>query len=410
MIVIDDSKPTLPSFQQSTPHIVLDFNQDPPPNFSQYNADFFKLQNGCIISHDPHLNQDGEALYRFLLSQALSPPGYLLHCTGTHDEIQSRTVTSTNKHGRIRQCSETYTETVTDFDFKVDVAHNIPPDSGPVHWSVPDSEPAYRGSMVREVEVAFNQSVVLGKTRRKATRHEIKLLKAWQGERTERGLPPWVTNDSPWQEHGDPMAVDETGGLRSSMTLRNWADEYCASQKHLKEFKYEKLVYGWNIDALKSAIRTIIVSTPYTGNISISFEYTSNKICVQPDNWLSRALSNPWLKFLMFITLIYPFVWLYKRFHPRGGGRWEVGGGAYALKRLVPDDEENPDSKLDRRDRRAGCSSGAEPSKVIGFKEGQWLRQWEGSIKRAVTSRLQTLLTEPDSPDGVALSLDGYAE
>jgi hypothetical protein len=270
--------------------------------------------------------------------------------------------------------------------------------------------------MVREVETAFNEALVLGNARRKATRSEIKMFKAWQDERTERGLPPWVGSESRWHGHGDSMVMDESDGLRSSKTLRNWADEYCASQKYLKEFTYEKVVHGWNIDTLKSAIRTTIASTSYAGNISVSFEYTSNKICVRPDNRLSRILSNPWIKFLMIITLIYPFVWLYKRFHSRGGGRWEVCGGAYSLKRLVPaGEEQNPDSKSALRDQPADISSTSRSMKVIGLKEGQWLRLWEGSIKRAVASHLQTSvpLTEPkthDPPNGIALLLDGYTD
>jgi hypothetical protein len=180
-------------------------------------------------------------LYRFLLSQALTSPKYLLRCTGTHEETRTRTISHINKHGRIKQHSETYSETVTDFDFTIDVGRNVPAGSDPVHWSVPDSQPAYRGRMVREVEVGFNEAIVLGKPRRKATKHEIKLFKAWQDERTERGLPPWAENESRWYGHADSMPMDEISGLRSSITLRNWADEYCASQKYLKEFTYQKV-------------------------------------------------------------------------------------------------------------------------------------------------------------------------
>jgi len=133
---------------------------------------------------------------------------------------------------------------------------------------------------------------------------------------------------------------------------------------------------------------------------------------VRPDNRLSRFLSNPWLKFLMFITLIYPFIWLYKRFHSRGGGRWEVCGGAYSLKRVVPAAEErNPDSKSVLWDQSPGSSSAGGSTKVIGLKEGQWLRQWEGTIKHAVANRLQTSLIEPNahgSPNRLAPLLDGY--
>jgi hypothetical protein len=72
------------------------------------------------------------------------------------------------------------------------------------------------------------------------------------------------------------------------------------------------------------------------------------------------------------------------------------------------DEEQNPDSKPTQY---AGNSSSSGPiTKVIGLKEGQWLRQWEGSIRRAVTSRLQGPLTVLDPPNGVALLLDGYAD
>lgn len=176
-----------------------------------------------------------------------------------------------------------------------------------------------------------------------------------------------------------------------------------------------QVIHGWNIDALRSAIRTTITSTSYSGNIFISFEYEANKIYVRPDNRLSRIISKPWLYFLMWILLIYPFIWLYKRFHAKGGGRWEVCGGAYALKRLVPADEQQPaaDSKVAFSDQPESSRSGSK--KVVGLKEGQWLRQWEGSIKRAVATHLQTAvpLTEPqthDQPNGMALLLDGYTD
>lgn len=96
--------------------------------------------------------------------------------------------------------------------------------------------------MVKEVELSHVEAQIVGKARRKANRHENKLSKAWEHERTERGLPPWIGNEYRWHgQQGDSVFLDEGSGLRSSKTLRNWADEYCASPKHLKEFTYEKV-------------------------------------------------------------------------------------------------------------------------------------------------------------------------
>lgn len=122
----------------------------------------------------------------------------------------------------------------------IDIGCNIPSTSGPDHWSVPDSEPAYRGGMVREVELGLSEARVVGQHRRKATKPEVKVFKAWVDERREKGLPPWVGSESRRNEHGF-ITLNEYGGLRSSKTLRNWADEYCTSKKHLKEFTYEKV-------------------------------------------------------------------------------------------------------------------------------------------------------------------------
>lgn len=188
-------------------------------------------------------------MYRFLLDHASARPSYLLHCTGTHNETRIRLVSYTNKHGRQRERSETYTETVVDFDFMIDIGRSIPASSGVEHWSVPDSEPAYRGKMVREVELPPNETLVLGKHRKKATRSEVRMFKAWEDERRVKGLPPWIERQSYRHGNNSAMALQESGGLRSSKTLRGWADEYCASKKYLKEFTYQKV--SWSFSSME---------------------------------------------------------------------------------------------------------------------------------------------------------------
>jgi len=80
-------------------------------------------------------------------------------------------------------------------------------------------------------------------------------------------------------------------------------------------------------------------------------------------------------------------------------------------------DEQISDTKVALQDQHTGNSSagGSVTSSRMGLKEGQWLRQWERSIKHAVASRMRDSipLTEPqiyELPNNVALSLDGYTE
>lgn len=80
---------------------------------------------------------------------------------------------------------------------------------------------------------------------------------------------------------------------------------------------------------------------------------------VRPDRTISRAISNPCLKFLLIITLIYPCIWVFQRLYRRGGGRWGVGGSAYRMRGVVGE----------------------------GESEGEWMRRWEKTIRRSVIDR-----------------------
>jgi len=301
------------------------------------------------------------------------PPTLFVHCRGTHNETRTRLVDRTDSQGRRHTDVETYTETVTDFDFKIE--HEVPPRA--TQWTVGDDEPAYRGRMSREVGLPG------GGTSAAADRKTAKKFKAWRAERRKRGLPPWVAppNDNDGGGLGSPAGSFYTSGvplprgadrdvLKSSWTLRQWADDYCQSRKIFKEFVYEKVIYGWDLDTLEAAIRAAIKSTDYSGDhVQVSFESGHRTVIVRPDRSISRALSNPWLKFLLIITLIYPIIWLFQRFHQRGGGRWAVGGGAYALKRW------------------GRAQEGSERRVLMGEQEGDWFRRWEGRIRRKVKER-----------------------
>ncbi|KAF8213075.1 hypothetical protein K438DRAFT_1565533 [Mycena galopus ATCC 62051] len=390
--------------------------EEPPPLFTPYEAECFNTGSGNIVSHDAHLNTDGEALYRFLLSQATIQPTFRLHCRGTHTETRRRHVTERTQDGRTRTRTESYTETVVDFDFEIDASSHF---SGPVHWSVDDSEPAYRGGMVREVESTEGK--------RKATRAEIKLFKGWLNDRTARGLPPWVTSPETYAEGMSTSAAV----LKSSRTLRQWADEYwqailsalppfCLTfPKYLKEFSYEKVPYGWNIRQLENAVRACIVASPYHGDVSVEFATSASKVYIRPDNRLSRMLSNKWLKFLSIILLIFPFIWLFKRFHSRGGGTWAVCGGAYALKSWVPVEPQPQDISIRKGppppaaagDSSSLVSAPSGTSRISGVREGEWFRKWQPTIVRAVSNRFQSSTplyhtTEEGVPQ--AYGLDGF--
>ncbi|KAH8100670.1 hypothetical protein BXZ70DRAFT_1008159 [Cristinia sonorae] len=429
--------------------------EEPPPEFTPYEAEYFYTGNQDVVSHDKHLNDDGEALYRFLLSEARSPPKLLVSLHGSHKEHRYRTVTHKDAKGHTKTRTESYEETIVDFSFSIDLSQHIIPNSV-VHWSVPDEEPAYRGKMYKEVDdvaAAFIQGGTLSSTsssngggairlpddvdellesaevggagqrknvRRKAVKQEIKSAKQWKTSRWERGLPPWIGPGSVAMTAsgvtGAASAIGTTAEanvLKSSKTLREWADEYCASDKWLKEFTYEKVIYGWNIGALQAAITAAVKSTYYDGDFEVNFNISHSKIHIRTDSPFARLLSKTWFKVLLWVFLIYPFIWLYKRFHHRGGGRWEVCGGAYALKRWQPLDEEDPSAPpppFSETDERVAHGAVSGHAKLVGMKEGEWFQRWEATIKRGVTgrTRLRDPMISPDRSTPEATMLDGY--
>jgi hypothetical protein len=193
------------------------------------------VRDGIIYALFPHIHFDpvtGEALYRFLLSQAETPPTFLIRCRGTHDETHTRFVNKTDSQGRRYTDTESYTETITDFDFTIE--QPVPPRA--TQWTVADEEPAYRGRMGREVGLPGDTT--------KADGDSKKRFKAWRVERHKRGLPPWA---GPGEERRQGATSFQAGVVRSSdvlkssWTLRQWADDYCQSRKIFKEFVYEKV-------------------------------------------------------------------------------------------------------------------------------------------------------------------------
>ena len=87
---------------------------------------------------------------------------------------------------------------------------------------------------MREVEEQDGFSL----QRRAATGKESEVIDHLRKYRVENGLPPWV------QVEERVMAMEDRpiGPVyKSSRTVRQWADDYCASDKLLKEFMYEKV-------------------------------------------------------------------------------------------------------------------------------------------------------------------------
>ncbi|KAG8854889.1 hypothetical protein FRB96_007289 [Tulasnella sp. 330] len=481
----DNSLATPPSFEQSQASIHALLERIPhddddavvhslkgneadallPPDFSEYEAEYFTGSDGNIISHDKHLNEDGEALYRFLLAQASRRPSLFLRCKANHEEWRTRQITR-YEDGKNVTSTETYSETIVDFDFIIDASDAILPVSqtGAPIWLAGGRNATYRGgrqlevdsvpTMVTDVEghpVSINLEVggswVKKRSwRRKATKSEVEASTAWKKRREDCGYAPWVL--MPGMLHGTEACVesedvrfqlqhsvnstsgevDDSHILPPVKTLRDWADEYCGNQKLLKEFTFEKVVYGWNFSALRQAVESTCRSNyAYQSQPLVSFNLEGSMISIRPNNWSSRMLSNKWILALLWITLIYPlFIWPFKRFATRGDGEWRVAGSAFALAKYQHLPNSMPGEDVDQYRQRtsttlldAGPSSDfkllkATPkgvAELVGQREGQWFARWEDTIAGLVRQRYVSSVPV-ERPFGsvrtAGIGLDGY--
>ncbi|KAG8988419.1 hypothetical protein FRB93_004107 [Tulasnella sp. JGI-2019a] len=399
-----------------------------------------------LISHDAQLNKDGEALHRFLLEQAEHPPVFKVSCTGSHQEKRTRQVL--RKRGNTEYwATETYQQTILDFDFVIDLTSNIIPEPlGVPIYVVGDRTATYRGKTVKEVDegphknangrdLEMNQIGVGKELRRKAEEDEVDAAHVRQERLKNVGLPPWVRlpdellgtpagidgeatrHRFQYGAHGADGTFDDSDMQPSSQSLRDWVDEYCSGKKLLKEFNVHKIVYGWNLSELEDRIaRVCKTNWAYPGNTpTITFNISSDVISIRPHNWLSRILSHGFYKFLLCIFLIYPLIiWPFKRWGSGGGGEWRVAGAAYAMTKWVHLKDSIAGETVEAYSARVPAPKyprtlRATPkgiSRLLGTSEAEWMKEWEGTIASFVR-HIRTDTTPVDRPVRASALLPG---
>lgn len=279
--------------------------------------------------------------------------------------------------------------TVTDFDFSIDIAKYISTD--PELFVLADSLAAYRGQTTMEIGGPF---------RRQASSAEQGLLASLQDgekERLRRGEAPWQLRNA--------------GGSRS---LEQWAEEYVRSEAQVKDFKFAKVVYGWDLAAVENAIRSSIASTLYSGKVEVSFASPSgNAIHVRPATAMSRMRANNFLRGALYATLVWPITaYFYEQ-------QFRTCGAAYALKQWAHLPDSAPGDDVGSYAARTGRT--VDPrrlrrtpegiSEARGLREGEWFAMWEDTIKGAVANRVKNphpLIDPVGAPNSMASKLDGY--
>ena len=271
---------------------------DPPP-FSIYQPKMHEhYLNSHVITHDSHLNSDGEALYRFLLEQNKLPPVLHAQITGSH--VVSTTVRRRDHMGR----SQTHTEqrTVTDFRFRIDLTGGL--------WAV------FRaGEDAEEVGARVGGEWIGQRWMRNDVKGVLKacgdMEKVYRGGRWKQKYhPPRCTSDmqgvlsssvpersrnhdlescgSP--HHNPPLSLAASrieilaSTPDSALSIRAWADRYCHLPTSLKEFIVRKTVTNLDHPLLTRLLTNTVRSTGYRGDVAVCYPKTYHKIAIYPDS------------------------------------------------------------------------------------------------------------------------------
>ncbi|KAG9049222.1 hypothetical protein FS837_010858 [Tulasnella sp. UAMH 9824] len=321
------------------------------PNISPYTS-WITNRRLNVKSHDREINQDPYALQQFLLTHASGRPTVLIECKGTHEEDQG-TDSDGNKTARI----------VTDFHFTVDVSSALlPADTyGSPVWVVADKEPAKRGRYWRQVDYDPNPAQTPANLeagpsllqRREATRLERQLGLENAQRRKVLALPPWACISAQTPDptgarllfSGDRLRFENAavcanqdfsdGNLAPpSKALADWAEEYCASRSPLKEFRFIRTVYGWNLSEIQRHV-TSSLSSCHSGNDkkeTATMIVKGTKIIVRPNNPLWWLYGLGIFRWFLYVTRIYPLImWPIKRYLL--GRCWKVAGSSFAFLR-----------------------------------------------------------------------------
>jgi hypothetical protein len=212
------------------------------------------------------------------------------------------------------------------------------------------------------------------------------------------GQAPWISR--PLAGSGNTEANVGMGPMASGRSFEDWLQDYIASRRVVKDFKLRKVIYGWNTASLKTALEAVIRDTGYKHSVHIEFGTSMTCIHVRSPNFVSKVFSSCWLKILLSVVLVFPFLWLWRRYWPGAGGKWGVSGVAFPIKKkweLVPgtfagEILEQAQVRLGEeamKDKRAKTT----PEGVWimkGTHEADWLRKWQETIRYHVVHGDQT--------------------
>ncbi|KAL2867387.1 MFS transporter [Aspergillus lucknowensis] len=250
------------------------------------------------VTLDHQLSASAEALEEFIDRQTRLPPRPCLIISGSHQE--SRNDGKTKK-----------SETVTDFNFRIDLTRTL------LRYSGPDE----RGQR-------WSSTSVIG---------DFDGIKAYRGGRC-RSTNKTGRIALPEGDEGERLMDLENA--QDVPGIKGWCERFCNDSASVKSFTYRRFLDGFNFEPMRSAFISHIRSTGYQGHIHITSTLSNGVVTIYSPHWINRLRNNPWVYYpcviLQLWILTWPVIWLMER-------RYDVIRSWWRSSIVVPDPTpENP--------------------------------------------------------------------
>ncbi|KAJ5689035.1 hypothetical protein N7462_003427 [Penicillium macrosclerotiorum] len=259
-----------------------------------------------VVTLLPALSSNADELYPIIRRQLRLPVRPILYVKGTHTESSN-------------QGKEKKSNTVTDFDFKLDLAETMLTgwEEGrrwDVNWSQievmrdGDDRLAYRGGMFRSRDYKAPSSrgaIAL------PTDSEAALL----GPDADGDL------DGGLQREG-------SGGPDIDADLRLWCERFCRDPSSVKSFTLRRRLAGFDHTAMNNVLSSHIRELNYRGSVNLCFKLAHSSVTVYSPHWINRLRLNRFVWWICVILqlwiLTWPVIWLLEKRYEVAYAQWNA--------------------------------------------------------------------------------------
>ncbi|OGM44252.1 hypothetical protein ABOM_007730 [Aspergillus bombycis] len=246
----------------------------------------------------PFLSKDPAALHSLISHEARIPPRPCLSVRGAHQE------THPDRNDR----KENRTESVVDFDFRINIANYLVGD--------PDRDAGW--FQLRVARDGDGQKIYRGGRCRSRT---------WKRHARGRGIRlPSIEDGTDTENVG--LVEDDAGP-----DLMGWCERFCQDPSPVKSFTFTRHMENFNSSIIHSTLTSHLRSLNYQGNIDISTSFSNQSFTVYSPHWINRARNNNFVYYTCLILqlwlITWPIIWLLERRYAVVGSVWlfsqEVG-------------------------------------------------------------------------------------